>query len=141
MRRGEGGFTLLEMIVSLAILAVIAGTLAVAFRLAVASIERGEEAAFGAARIRSAIGILTRAIRSADPTGVPADNGASIPYFVGERDRVSLLSAAPVSAVPGGGFQFIVFGHREGEDVGRLVLAAPLRVQCVHLIVAGQADR
>ena len=37
--------------------------------------------------------------------------------------------------------QFVGLGHREGQDVGRFVLAAPLGVQGADVVVAGQAHR
>ena len=35
--------------------------------------------------------------------------------------------------------ELVRLGHREGQDVGRLVLAAPMGVQPADLIVAGRA--
>ena len=100
MRAGKKGFTLLEMVISLSILAVVAGILAVSFRLATASIERGEAQTREMARLRAGIGILERAIRSADIALVAAGEKPS-PYFVGERNRIRFLSAAAVSAASG----------------------------------------
>src|SRR5436305_12888020 len=37
--------------------------------------------------------------------------------------------------------QFIPFRHWEGEDVGGLVLAAPVGVECTDLVVIGQTDQ
>ncbi len=130
MRAAERGFTLLEMVVSLLVLALIAGTLALSFRLATGSMERGEGAARETARLRAGMGILVRAIRSADPTGIPMDNGASAPYFAGERDRIRFLSAVSASAVTDRGFRLLAFFN--GKDAaGRgmaLAESAPFRV-------------
>ncbi len=119
MRAGKQGFTLLEMVVALSILALIAGSIAVTLRLAAGSMERGEEEARGTARLRAGIGILARAIRSADPAGIPMDNGASAPYFTGTRDGVRFLSAAPSSSVSGRGFRLLsFFGGEDAKGMG-----------------------
>lgn len=128
MRRGDGGFTLLEMVVSLSILAAMAAFLVVAFRLAGASIERGEAAAREMARLRAGIGIFERSIRSADPTALPAGDGQS-PYFLGERSKIRLLSASSVYATAGGGGRLLCFFGEEGsEETGIFVSeASPFR--------------
>ncbi len=46
-------------------------------------------------------------------------------------------SGPAASALP----KLVCFGQREGEDVGRLVLAAPLGVERADFVVAGQPDR
>src|SRR4030067_945681 len=103
MKRGGAGFPLLEMVVSLTILAGIAAFLVVAFRLAGGSIERGEAEAREMARLRAGIGILERSIRSADDSVLPSGDGPA-PYFVGEPKKLRLLSScARSSAPPGGG--------------------------------------
>ncbi len=130
MRAGKGGFTLLEMVVALSILALIAGSVAVTLRLAAGSMERGDEEARGTARLRAGIGILVRAIRSSDPAGIPMDNGASAPYFTGARDGIRFLSAAPASAVSGRGYRLLSFFG--GEDAGGTGMAlsesSPFRI-------------
>ena len=93
-REATGGFTLLELIVSLAILALIAGSVTVGIRLASASIERGEAVAREAARLRAAVGILERAILSVDPLPVPAGDTTSL-YFSGEEKRIRFLTSLP----------------------------------------------
>ncbi len=130
MRAAERGFTLLEMVVSLLVLALIAGTLALSFRLATGSMERGEGAARETARLRAGIGILVRAVRSADPAGIPMDNGASAPYFAGERDRIRFLSAASAASITGRGFRLLAFfGGKDAEGSGMaLSESAPFRV-------------
>src|SRR3989304_4555502 len=60
MKRGRAGFTLLEMVVSLTILAGIAAFLVVAFRLAGGSIERGAAEGGGRARVGGRVGVVRR---------------------------------------------------------------------------------
>jgi general secretion pathway protein J len=128
------GFTLLEMIVSLSILAAIAAFIVVAFRLTGHSLTRGEEEAAGMARLRAGMEILERGIRSAEPTAVLTFEGSPIPYFRGEGGKLRFLSAGAPSSLSGGGFRLLSFF---GEDPSRksrgllLSEASPMRTEGV----------
>jgi prepilin-type N-terminal cleavage/methylation domain-containing protein len=115
VRKGSAGFTLLELVLSLTILAGISAFLVVAFRLAGGSIDRGEGEAREMARLRAGIGIFERSIRSADLTPLPF-NDESAPYFLGEAKRMRFLSSSSVSSAPGGGFRLLCFFEGEGAD-------------------------
>lgn len=137
MRRGRApgrcasaGFTLLETIVSISILAAMVAFLVVSFRLAGNSIERGEAAAREMARLRAGIGVFERSIRSADPTVVPGSDRGS-PYFLGERTKIRFLSSSSVYAAAGGGGRLICFFGEErgaGETGISVADASPFRV-------------
>ncbi len=122
------GFTLLEMVMAVAILGVIAGIVAAALRLASTSIERGEDETARMARLKATIDIVDRVIRSADPTAIPVGDNTT-PYFRGERSRIRLLSLAPASPVPGSGFRLICFSEAAGPDAAGLAVsdASPFR--------------
>jgi prepilin-type N-terminal cleavage/methylation domain-containing protein len=131
----EGGFTLLEMIVSLSILAAIAAFLVVAFRLTGQSLARGEEEAVGMARLRAGTEILERAIRSAEVLPVLVVEGSQVPYFRGERGILRFLSAAAPSSISGGGFRLISFhGEESSRNPGGLLLseASPMRAEGIE---------
>jgi general secretion pathway protein J len=116
-----GGFTLLELIAALAILALIAGSVAAGIRLASGSIERGEAVTRDAARLRAALGIVERTLMSADPLPIPArDNTAA--FFVGEEKSVRFLTAG-APAVQGGGLRLISFFERTGGGGNGLAMA------------------
>ncbi|GAB4373021.1 MAG: hypothetical protein Kow00128_22240 [Deltaproteobacteria bacterium] len=115
MGRRRAGFTLLETIVALSIVALIAAAITTALRLASGSIERGEEETRETARLRAGIGILERTIRSADRAPLPGPDGPA-PYFLGEPGRVRFLGALPVSAGEGGCFRLLSFGEAENGD-------------------------
>lgn len=124
------GFTLLEMVVSLAILAAIATFLVAAFRLTGQSMTRGEEEAVGMARLRAGTEILERAIRSADPLAVLPAEGTRVPYFRGESGRLRFLSAAAPSSISGGGFRLLSLSGADSPRVTSGLLlseASPLR--------------
>ena len=134
MRRGSAGFTLLEMVVSLTILAGIAAFLVVAFRLAGGSIERGEAEAREMARLRAGIGIFERSIRSADASVLPREDGP-MPYFLGEPKKLCFLSSSFSSSVSGGGFRLLCFFEAQGaggETGLSLADASPFRAAGVE---------
>lgn len=129
-RAGAGGFTLLEMVVSLSILAAIAAFIVVAFRLTGHSLTRGEEEASGMARLRAGTEILERGIRSAEPTPILPSEGSPVPYFRGESGRIRFLSTGAPSSLSGGGFRLLSF---YGGDLSRnasgllLSVGSPMR--------------
>jgi prepilin-type N-terminal cleavage/methylation domain-containing protein len=118
------GFTLLELVIALAILAMIAGSVAAGIRLAAGSIERGEAVTRDAARLRAAVGIFERALMSADPLPIPVGDNTTA-FFAGEEKSVRFLTVGAPSAVNGGGLRLISFFERTaGEGSGIAVATA-----------------
>ena len=129
------GFTLLEMIISLSILAAITALLVVAFRLTGTSLERGVEEATGMARLRAGTEILERAIRSADPLPILPVEGTAVPFFRGEAGRIRFLSAGAPSSLSGGGYRLISFHGGDSSRAPRglfLSEASPMRAEGVE---------
>jgi general secretion pathway protein J len=123
----NSGFTLLELVAALAILALIAGSVAVGIRLASGSIERGEAVAREAARLRAAVGIMERSIRSLDPMPLPAEGKAAL-YFSGEGRKLRFLTALAPATLAGGGMRLISFFELSGAEGGLAVAtASPFR--------------
>jgi len=129
-RDARRGFMLLELVIALAILAMIAGSVAAGIRLATGSIERGEAVTRDAARLRAAVGIFERAFMSADPLPIPVGDN-TIAYFAGEEKRVRFLTAGAPSALDGGGLRLLSFFERPaGEGSGIAVAtASPFRAE------------
>jgi len=124
------GFTLLELVIALAILAMIAGSVAAGIRLAVASIERGESVTREATKLRAVVEIFERAILSADPLPIPVGDNTTA-FFSGEEKSVRFLTAGAPSAAHGGGLWLISFFElRGGEGSGIAVAtASPFRAE------------
>ena len=120
-RDARRGFTLLELVIALAILAMIAGSVATGIRLAVASIGRGEAVTRDAARLRAAVGIFECALMSADPLPIPVGDNTTA-YFAGEEKRVRFLTAGAPS-VQGGGLRLISFFERTGGGGNGIAMA------------------
>jgi len=116
------GFTLLELVISLAILAMIAGSVAAGIRLAAASIERGEAATRDAARLRAAVGIVERTLMSADPLPIPVGDNTTA-FFVGAEKSVRFLTAGAPAAAHGGGLRLLSFFERTGGDGNGIAMA------------------
>jgi len=128
-REATGGFTLLELIMALAILVMIAGSVAAGIRLAAGSIERGEAVARDAARLRAVVGIVERALMSADPLPIPVGDNTTA-FFVGEEKRVRFLTAG-APATQGRGLRLVSFFERTGDDGNGIAMAtaSPFRVE------------
>jgi prepilin-type N-terminal cleavage/methylation domain-containing protein len=116
------GFTLLELVIALAILAMIAGSVAAGIRLAAGSIERGEGVARDAARLRAVVGILERALMSADPLPIRVGDNTTA-YFAGEEKSVRFLTSGAPSAFHGGGLRLISFFERQGGEGNGIAVA------------------
>jgi general secretion pathway protein J len=125
-RRDNGGFTLLEMVVAMTLVAAMAGILAVAFRMASASTGRGGDVTRQMARLRAGIAVVERALRSADAMPL-ATGDKPVPYFRGERTRLRFLSACPPSAASGGGLRLLSLFGSESAGLA-LADASPFRV-------------
>src|SRR5512132_4689569 len=118
----SGGFTLLELVIALAILAMIAGSVAAGIRLAAGSIERGEAVTRDAARLRAAVGIFERALMSAAPLPIPVGDNTTA-YFAGEEKSVRFLTAGAPSALHGGGLCLLSIIERSGGEGGGIAVA------------------
>ena len=129
-RHGERGFTLLELVIALTILAMIAGSVAAGIRLAAGSIERGEAVTREAARLRAAVGIFERALMSADPLPIPVGDNTTA-YFAGEEKSVRFLTAGAPSAFHRSGLCLLAFmerSEREGSEIA-IATASPFRAE------------
>lgn len=125
----RGGFTLVEMVIAMTILAVITATAVLGMRMASGSIGRGEAVGREAARTRAVIGVIERAIGSLDTMPIPVSDNTT-PYFLGEERQFRFLTACPPSIVPEGGPSLVSFFEKKegGTSVGvAMATASPFR--------------
>lgn len=116
--RGRGGFTLLEVVLAMASLALVASICYGAFFLGIRSVEKGEAAVVTAQRLRVASDILIRQVKSAVPFPARNADGDVFPFFIGTDSTLSFVTAA--GQLNGGGMARVTY-HVE-PDGPRLVL-------------------
>lgn len=92
VRRNQKGFTLLELLVSMTILAVIITVIVEAFWLGYRSWERGSEVMEREIRLRTALGLVSKQLRSAFPFA-PDDDEAG---FSGDSQSISFVTTMPM---------------------------------------------
>jgi len=87
----SAGFTLLELVISLSIMALIVVVIAGAMRLAHHSVESGEKRADYLERIRASMSLINAQVQSQVPLSF-IDDGEKKFYFTGERDIMTLAT-------------------------------------------------
>jgi len=92
---GEGGFTLLELMISLTLLAVMLTMVYSVFATALAAVPRGEEVAAQSARMRAATSLLARQVRSIISFPVEGEDESTPCYFWGNPYSFEFVTAAP----------------------------------------------
>jgi general secretion pathway protein J len=92
-RHGEGGFTLLEVVLAFTILALLVAVLYGAFFVSHRAVEKAELRAEESQRVRAAEEFLGGYIRSAYPYATPA---SPTPFFSGDENRLVFVSGLSV---------------------------------------------
>jgi prepilin-type N-terminal cleavage/methylation domain-containing protein len=105
-RRGDrsAGFTLLEVVISMVLLALVAGICYAAFHLGTRAGIKGEEAVETAKRLRVAIDVLIRQVKSMVPQGAAGDDGdrtTTYAFFSGTATSMDFVTEA--GQLSGGG--------------------------------------
>jgi general secretion pathway protein J len=113
--RGPSGFTLLELLLAMTLLALIAVMLAGGLRLGARVWESGEERAQALARLELVQGFLRRQVSGARPL-VMGRLGSQPRYaFEGGRERLRLAVLAPPQ-LGAGGFYLVTIERAEGQS-------------------------
>jgi prepilin-type N-terminal cleavage/methylation domain-containing protein len=104
-RRGRaGGFTLLEVVIAMVLLALVAGICYAAFHLGTRAGIKGEEAVETAKRLRVAMDVLIRQVKSMVPQGAVGEDGdrsATFAFFSGTATSMDFVTEA--GQLSGGG--------------------------------------
>jgi len=92
---GTAGFTLLELMISLTLLAVMLTMVYSVFATALAAVPRGEDVAAQSARMRGATSLMSRQVRSIIPFPVEGEEESTPCYFWGDAHSFEFVTAAP----------------------------------------------
>jgi prepilin-type N-terminal cleavage/methylation domain-containing protein len=98
--RASAGFTLIEVLISMSLLALVAGICYAAFHLGIRAVAKGEEAVVTAQRLRVATDVLIRQVKSAAAHPALVD-GDTYPFFSGTPTKMTLVTDA--GQLAGGG--------------------------------------
>jgi len=113
MRR-DAAFTLLELVLAMAILAMLTTICYGAFFVASRSVQKGEVAVVTAQRLRVATDILIRQIKSAVPYPARNDDDEVFPFFRGDQSGMTFITAN--GRLGGGGLARVRYDLARGED-------------------------
>jgi prepilin-type N-terminal cleavage/methylation domain-containing protein len=94
----ERGFTLLELMISLSLLAVMLAMAYSVFATGMNAVPRGEAIAERSARLRAATSILSRQVHSMVNYPAHNDQDEEFPYFIGNSHYFQFITASPQHA-------------------------------------------
>jgi general secretion pathway protein J len=117
-RRGARGFTLLEVIVSMTILALVTGICYAAFHLGIRAVSKGEVAVVTAQRLRVATDVMIRQVKSASGAGAKLEDDYYPFFFVGTSNTMSFVTEA--GQLSGGGPSWVKY--RIASDPPQIIL-------------------
>jgi prepilin-type N-terminal cleavage/methylation domain-containing protein len=111
------GFTLLEVVLAMSVLALVAMVCYGAFHLGIRAVERGEVAVVSTQRLRVASDIIIRQVKSVVPYPARDKELEIYPYFLGTATSLSFVTA---NGLQGGGGLFRIV-YQVMDDPPRLV--------------------
>lgn len=119
--RAQTGFTLLELLVAIALFSLLAGVLYGALRLAVRTADAGDRSAREADQLRIASGFITRYVGRAMPVTL-ANGGSRRLLFQGAARRIVFVTTLPALAGHAGPCEIVLEGRGLRRE-GRLLLS------------------
>ena len=129
MRRKDKGFTLLEVIVTLTILAIMLLIISGAFRLGLSAWDRGEQAREEYQRQRTAVQLIMRQIKSMVPYKIKTQKAeGDYVAFEGKGTSLKFVSTLSLKAGRPNGLVFAVYEFKEGGPEGGRLVAYEKRV-------------
>lgn len=122
--RSQGGFTLLELIIAVAVIALVAGVIGGVLRLGSRAWERGEQRLEEQQRGRDLMALVSQELRSVYPYQIK-EGERRIFFFRGEEARVQFVSSlSDPGPDPGRGLRLVTIALEDGQ--GLFIMAAPL---------------
>ena len=118
-RRTADGFTLLEVVLAMTLLALVVAICYGAFHLGIRAVEKGEVAVVTTQRLRVASDVIIRQIKSAVPYAVRNEDDDVYPYFEGSGTSMRFVTTAGMQS----GGSLAVVEYRLEEDPTRLVMS------------------
>ncbi len=109
--RREGGFTLLELIISITILSLIALIIGSGFRLGLNAWERGDEEVEAVQTMRVLSGLIFQQLKSSYPYKIKIDNEEMVLF---KGDSSSMIFVTTLADPYPGGFKWVRYLHRDG---------------------------
>ena len=123
-RRGQLGFTLIELILALTIVATLLAVTFAGLRVGLGAWRRGEARAETQQHVRSLFSVLARTVGGAYPyQAAPGpDNTQPVILFQGESDRVALVTTMPPFPLPvPAAFAAVTLAMEDAEPPGLAV--------------------
>ena len=116
----ERGFTLLELLIALSIVAALLAIMLGGLRVGLAAWRQGDDRAEAHQHLRSLAGLLTRSTAGAFPYRMASEPGATpVVQFQGEERRLAFVTfSPPVPLAAPIAFTAVVFAFEEGERHG-----------------------
>ncbi len=109
--KSKSGFTLLELIISIAILSMVILLISSGYRLALDSWEKGENETAATQRLRILSTLLSQQLKSAYPYRMKIDN-KNVVVFTGDAGSVMFATALTDSSY--GGFKWVKYSYDNG---------------------------
>lgn len=106
----EQGFTLFELVISLAILSIITLIIGNSYRLAIDAWYRGEDETGQTQRLRVLSGLLSQQLKSSYPYKVEVDDEGVV-LFEGESDSVLFVTA--IAGTLPGGMRWVRYSYKD----------------------------
>lgn len=117
----SGGFTLLELMLSIVIIAMMVGILTGALRLGIKAVDSGERKIDSLERLGASVRIINSQIQSLNPLTYVED-GVRMNYFGGDGESIRFSSNY---SIWGGDKGYVLVSYKvEEDDEGKLFLAA-----------------
>jgi len=129
LKGGNGGFTLIEVVVTLTILGLILLIIFGAFRLGLSSWERGESTKEEFQRLRVVCQLISQQIKSTFPYKIKAQKAeGDYLAFEGKAHSLKFVSALAIKAKQPQGFVYAIYEFKEGGNEGGRLMFYEQRV-------------